>query len=63
MADDDTIEETKQTLVQRFRAWGGKYQSTSHIIDPTMASSSSNKTALTQYIKQKTHSHHPSSLH
>ena len=35
MADDDTIEETKQTLVQRFRAWGGKYQSTSHIIDPT----------------------------
>ena len=25
--DDDTIEETTQTLVQRFRAWGGKYQS------------------------------------
>lgn len=27
MAKDSTIEETKQTLVQRFRAWGGKYLS------------------------------------
>lgn len=24
MADDKTLEKTKQTLVQRFRAWGGK---------------------------------------
>jgi hypothetical protein len=63
MADDDNIEETKQTLVQRFRAWGGKYQSTSDLIDQPMAGSPSNKTALTQYIKQKTHSHHPSSPH
>jgi hypothetical protein len=46
MADDDTIEETKQTLVQRFRAWGGKYQSTFRLIDPTMAGSSSNKTSI-----------------
>lgn len=24
MADDSTVEETKQTVIQRFRAWGGK---------------------------------------
>lgn len=25
MADDSTVEETKETLIQRFRAWGGKW--------------------------------------
>lgn len=29
MAKDSSIEATKQTLVQRFRAWGGKYLSVS----------------------------------
>jgi hypothetical protein len=30
MAKDSTIEETKQTLVQRFRAWGGMWPSKNH---------------------------------
>ena len=24
MADDSAVEETKETIIQRFRAWGGK---------------------------------------
>jgi hypothetical protein len=50
--DDDTIEETTQTLVQRFRAWGGKYQSAMffmlycilHVLDGLVSESSAIET-------------------
>jgi hypothetical protein len=63
MADDETIEETKQTLVQRFRAWGGKFQSASDLTVQTVAGRSSIRASLTVCMKQKTHSHHPSWPH